>query len=143
MDERTYPKEPLIGVGAVVFKEESVLLIKRGKPPLAETWSLPGGGVKPSETLVDAVVREVREECGIDIEVVDLIKEFEYIENESDGRVKYHYIVFDFKALYKGGSLASSSDALDARCVHIHRLSDYELTAAVKEIICEAAHTLP
>jgi 8-oxo-dGTP diphosphatase len=140
MKSRIFPMEPLVGVGAVVLKDDTVLLIKRGKPPLADTWSLPGGGVKPTETLPDAVTREVREECGIDVEVVDLIKEFEYIENANDGKVKYHYIVFDFKALYRGGSLASSSDALDARWVHLNRLSEYELTSDVREIIREAVH---
>ena len=138
MMKRKYPEEPLIGVGACVFKDEEVLLVKRGKPPLAGTWSLPGGGVKPSENLKDAVIREVKEECGIDIEVTDLIKEFEYIEREDDGRVRYHYIVFDFKALYKGGSLFSSSDALDARWVPLDKLPDYGITIAVKEIIREA-----
>ena len=138
MRKRKYPEEPLVGVGACVFKEDEVLLVKRGKPPLAGTWSLPGGGVKPSENLKDAVKREVKEECGIDIEVIDLIKEFEYIEREDDGRVKYHYIVFDFKALYKGGALFSSSDALDARWIPLDKLPDYGITVAVKEIIQEA-----
>lgn len=138
MEKRKYPEEPLVGVGACVFKEDEVLLVKRGKPPLAGTWSLPGGGVNPTENLKDAVIREVKEECGIDIEVIDLIKEFEYIERENDGRVKYHYIVFDFKALYKGGTLFSSSDALDARWVSLDKLPDYGITIAVKEIIQEA-----
>ena len=138
MRKRKYPEEPLVGVGACVFKDDEVLLVKRGKPPLARTWSLPGGGVKPSENLKDAVIREVKEECGIDIEVIDLIKEFEYIEREDDGRVKYHYIVFDFKALYKGGTLFSSSDALDARWVPLDKLPDFGITIAVKEIIREA-----
>jgi len=138
MNPRSYPKEPLLGVGAAVFKDDSVLLIKRGNPPLSGTWSLPGGGVKPFENLKDAVIREVKEECGIDIEVIDLIKEFEYIEREDDGRVKYHYIVFDFKALYKSGDLIYSSDALDARWVHVNKLSGYELSRAVIDVIQEA-----
>ena len=138
MDTRSYPEKPVIGVGALVFKNDSFLLIKRGKPPLAGTWSLPGGGVKPFENLQHAVIREVKEECGIDIEVINLIKEFEYIEREDDGRVRYHYIVFDFKAQYKGGTLLSSSDALDARWVHIDELPNYHLTRAVKEIIQDA-----
>jgi len=140
MSTRFYPKEPVLGVGAVVFRDNSVLLIKRGKPPLADTWSLPGGGVKPSETLKDAIIREVKEECGIDIEVIDLIKEFEYIESDDNGRVKYHYIVFDFKALYKSGVLLSSSDALDAQWVHLNKLAEFDLTPAVRNIIQEAVY---
>jgi len=123
----------------VVFKDDSVLLVKRGNQPLAGTWSLPGGAVHRSETLVDAVVREVKEECGIDIDVIDLIREFEYIEPAINGKVEYHYLVFDFKAVYRSGELCSSSDAIDARWIRIGELSLYELTDSVTTIIGEAA----
>jgi 8-oxo-dGTP diphosphatase len=138
MEQRIFPKKPLIGVGAVVFKGDCVLLVRRGNPPLAGSWSLPGGGIGPAETLPQAVEREVREECGIDVEVVDLVKEFEYREKTADGRVRYHYIVFDFKAAYRSGTLGHSSDALDARWVPLDRLGEYELTAAVREVIKKA-----
>jgi ADP-ribose pyrophosphatase YjhB (NUDIX family) len=137
MHRRTFPKEPLLGVGAAVIKDDSVLLVKRGKPPLAGTWSLPGGIVKPSESLEEAVIREVKEECGIDIEISDLIKEFEHIEITKSGKVKYHYIVFDFKTFYRGGTLVSSSDALDAMWVPIDELANYGVTRAVLNLIQE------
>ncbi len=137
MKQRDYPEEPLVGVGALVFKEGSILLVKRGNPPLAGTWSFPGGITNPFESLRDAVIREVREECNIDIEVGDLIKIFEYIERDKEERVKYHYIVFDFKALYKGGTLSHSSDALETKWVKLDELSKYKLTEAVKEVIKE------
>jgi 8-oxo-dGTP diphosphatase len=136
---RRFPEQPVLGVGAVVFKDDSVLLVKRGNPPLAGTWSLPGGAVHRSETLVDAVVREVKEECGIDVDVIDLVREFEYIEPAKNGKVEYHYLVFDFKAVYRSGELRSSSDALDARWIRIAELSFYELTDSVIAIISEAA----
>jgi 8-oxo-dGTP diphosphatase len=139
VSKRRFPKQPVLGVGAVVFKDDSVLLVKRGNPPLAGTWSLPGGAVHRSETLEDAVVREVKEECGIDIDVIDLIREFEYIEPAADGKVEYHYLVFDFKAVYKSGELRSSSDADDARWIRIGELALYELTAPVSAVIEEAA----
>lgn len=137
---RAYPEKPLIGVGAAVFRDDSALLIKRGNPPLSGTWSLPGGRVKPSESLKDAAAREVKEECGIDIDVLDLIKLFEYIEKDPDGRVKYHYIVFDFNAVYTEGTLKQSSDALEARWVHIDDLCRYCLTDAVVDVIKNGAH---
>ncbi len=137
---RVYPGKPLIGVGAAVFRDDSALLIKRGNSPLYGTWSLPGGRVKPFESLKDAAVREVKEECGIDIDVLDLIKLFEYIERGPDGRVKYHYIVFDFNAVYAEGMLKQSSDALEARWVHIDELCRYGLTDAVVDVIKKGAH---
>ena len=135
MQRRTYPQNPLIGVGAAVFKDRTVLLIKRGNPPLYGSWSLPGGRAKSDENLEEAVKREVSEECGIDIDVIDLVKLFEYIERGEDGRVKFHYIVFDFNAVYKNGRLKHSSDALDSTWANLDELHSYELTDAVIEVI--------
>jgi ADP-ribose pyrophosphatase YjhB (NUDIX family) len=135
MQRRTYPQDPLIGVGAAVFKDSSVLLIKRGNPPLYGSWSLPGGRAKSDESLEEAAKREVYEECGIKIDVLDLVKLFEYIERVDDGRVKFHYIVFDFNAAYISGSLRHSSDALDSTWVELDELHRYELTDAVIDVI--------
>jgi len=135
MARRTYPEQPIPGVGAVVFRENQVLLIKRGNPPLQDTWSLPGGAVRPGEDLKSAIKREIREECGIKIKVFDLITLFEYIERDDKGCIVYHYIVFDFAAQYRGGLLRHSSDALDSRWVSIDRLGEYRLTDEVKNAI--------
>ena len=137
MERRTYPDSPIVGVGAVVLSGGSVLLVKRGKPPLSDSWSLPGGRVNEGESLKAAVAREVREECSVDIEVFDLIKPYEYIERDADGKVKFHYFVFDFRAEYRGGSLAALTDVLDARWVERGDLGRYALTDAAREIIEE------
>ena len=137
MDRRTYPDSPIVGVGAVVLRGGSVLLVKRGNPPLSESWSIPGGRVHEGENLKAAAAREVREECAVDVEVFDLIKIYEYIENDADGKVKFHYFVFDFRAEYRGGSIAALTDALDARWVERGDLDRYALTDAAREIIEE------
>ena len=134
-----YPKEPLVGVGAAVFRGSNVLLIRRGKPPLYGAWSLPGGRVKTGENLKEALRREVKEECSIDIEVGDLITELSYIERDEQNRVKYHYVVFDFAAQYLSGNLARASDALQARWVAIDQLKEYNLTDKVREVIRDGA----
>ena len=64
---REYPDRPIVGVGAVVLRARSVLLVKRARPPRQGQWSLPGGAQELGETLDDAVAREVREEAGIEI----------------------------------------------------------------------------
>ena len=122
-------------MGAAVFRGGAVLLIKRGNPPLYGSWSLPGGRAKPDENLEQAVKREVEEECGIKIDVVDLVKLFEYIEKGNNGKVKFHYIVFDFNAIYRSGTLTHSSDALDSQWVDLDELNRYELTDAVIDVI--------
>lgn len=133
--QREYPTSPIIGVGAAVFREDEVLLVQRGKPPLYGRWSLPGGVVHPNEDMKSALKREIKEECGIDIEVYDLIDIFEYIERDGEGRVRYHYIVFDFRAEQSGGILEPASDALEVRWVSLSRLEEYELTDKVIEVI--------
>jgi 8-oxo-dGTP diphosphatase len=137
MDRRTYPDSPIVGVGAVVLRGGSVLLVKRGNPPLSESWSLPGGRVHEGESLKAAAAREVKEECAVDVEVFDLIEIFEYIERDDEGRVKFHYFVFDFRAEYRGGSIAALTDALDARWVERSDLGRYALTDAARGIIEE------
>lgn len=149
MDKRTYPEAPIVGVGAAVFRNDtaftgppplhrsSVLLIKRGKPPLTESWSLPGGRVNDGESLKEAAAREVKEECDIDVDVRDLVKLYEYIERDKDDAVKYHYIVFDFMAEYRSGELKALSDARDALWVDMGDLDRFDLTDAAREIIRE------
>lgn len=143
---RRYPGKPIAGVGAVVFKDEYVLLVKRGKPPLLGEWSIPGGGQREDESIVDALKREIREECGIDVYVRDLIGLYEYIEREKDsGRVLYHYIVFDFLTEYRDGLLVPGSDVDDARWVPFRLIESgskgdriYKLRSATEEMILEA-----
>jgi ADP-ribose pyrophosphatase YjhB (NUDIX family) len=140
MSRRVYPAEPLIGVGATVFRNDQVLLIRRGNPPLYGDWSLPGGRVKEGEDLKKALRREIREECSIDIEVGDLITEFEYIERDEGDRVKYHYVVFDFKAQYVRGKLVRASDALEVRWVPLEQLKEFDVTDKVREVIEKGYH---
>jgi len=138
LSKRKYPDEPIVGVGAVVFKGDELLLIKRGNPPLAGEWSIPGGRQEEGEYLIEAVRREIKEECSIDIEVNDLIDTFEYIEMDDKNRIKYHYIVFDFKAIYKEGILEHRSDAAEARWVKIGEFKNYVMKKETREMIIKA-----
>jgi 8-oxo-dGTP diphosphatase len=137
---RTYPSSPLVGVGAAVYRDGRVLLVRRGNPPLSHQWSLPGGLVDSGENLRDAVRREVREECGIDVEVGDLITIFEYIERDDGGVARYHYIVFDFQAVYRRGDLVTGSDAADTAWVELESLASYEVTDDVRRVISRGLH---
>lgn len=49
--ETEYPGYPILGVGGIVFLDDKVVLVKRGKEPGYGTWSIPGGTVKLGETM--------------------------------------------------------------------------------------------
>jgi len=107
-------------VGADDQSRPKVLLIRRAQEPLKGEWSLPGGGVELGETLEDAIRREVLEETGLAVDVVDVVKAFDRIVRDADGRVRYHYVLVDFLCRVTGGAdcgqaIACATDALEAR----------------------------
>jgi len=110
---REYPESPLIGVGAVIVKDDQALLIRRGTAPLLGEWSLPGGVLECGETLRDAVAREAREETGLTVEVGELLGVYERVIRSDDGRVRYHYVLLDYLCRAVGGELAAGSDAAE------------------------------
>ncbi|HPG38466.1 MAG TPA: NUDIX hydrolase [bacterium] len=109
--DRQYPVTPRLGVGVVVFDREKFLLVKRNQEPALGLWTVPGGLVELGETLETAAKREVAEECGLDVKLIDYIDYFEFIEVNDASRIKYHYVVIEFLALYTGGQLQAASDA--------------------------------
>jgi 8-oxo-dGTP diphosphatase len=134
-NDRLYPSRPLVGVGAVVWDGQRVLLIRRDQPPAKGAWSVPGGLVELGESAEDAVRREVKEEAGIDVEVGPILGLFEPVEFDDDGRIRYHFIVIDFLAHYRSGVLRSGDDAAAARWVRPSDLAAYKLLSVTQEMI--------
>lgn len=108
---------PRAAVGAVIFKDDSVLLVKRKNPPAKGMWAVPGGKIKFGEHLQNAVEREVFEETGLVIKATEPVYAFDYIERESNGKIQFHYVIIDFLADYISGEIKANADALDARWV--------------------------
>ena len=114
--EREFPSTPLVGVGAVVVQDRRVLLVRRGTEPLKGHWTLPGGLLEVGEALTAGVIREVREETGLDVEPIELIELLDRIHHEGD-RVRYHYVIADYLCRVTGGELRAASDADAVRWV--------------------------
>ena len=141
---REYPDAPRVGVGAVVLEGDCVLLVQRGRPPSQGKWSLPGGLVHLGERLEDAVRREVEEECGLAVRVVDVCGVIDRVvrdpgASEGGGRVRYHWVIVDYVAEPAGGVLQAASDAADARWVRLDDLSRYDTTDGLADMIHRAA----
>jgi 8-oxo-dGTP diphosphatase len=114
--QREFPLAPLVAVGAVVVDDGRVLLVRRGSEPLRGHWSLPGGLIELGEGLAGGLVREVREETGLEVEVVELVELLDRIHRDGD-RVRYHYVIADYLCTVAGGQLRAASDADEARWV--------------------------
>lgn len=138
MSGRQYPTRPIVGVGAIVIDDGRVLLVKRGQPPLAGEWSLPGGGVEVGETLVAAVQREVFEETGLIVDVGPIVEVLDRIHQDADGRVEFHYVLIDYLCTSVGGSLHPASDAADARWVESGDLPAFHLQTMTLEVVRKA-----
>lgn len=138
MSNREYPPRPIVAIGGVTFRGDDVLIAQRGKNPGYGTWTIPGGALKLGESLREGTAREVREECGIEVEVGEVADVFERIIRDEEGRVQYHYVVVDFVAEWKSGELAPASDCLAARWVPPDQLEQYNLTPAARAAIAKA-----
>jgi len=134
-ESREYPSRPIPGVGVVVRKDDAVLLIRRGNPPRRGDWGIPGGAVELGETWRAAATREMREECGIEIELGDVIDAIDLLQPDDDGRTQYHYALVDFGAVYISGDVRAASDVLDARWVALNDLDAYDLPPLAREVI--------
>lgn len=137
-DVRRHPVRPIVCVGAVIIDRDCVVLVQRAQPPLQGEWSLPGGVVEVGETLEEAVAREALEETGLVVEVGAAIEVLDRIHRDDDNRVEYHYVVIDYLCTSRGGALASSSDAADARWVDESDLERFGPTQKVRDVVAKA-----
>jgi ADP-ribose pyrophosphatase YjhB (NUDIX family) len=135
---RRYPQHPLLGVGAIIFEGDKVLLVERASEPLKGWWSIPGGLVETGETIADAVIRETREETGLDIVLLYRFDIFERIMRDTAGRAEYHYVLVDYVCKAVGGDLRAGDDVSRAEWVPVSKLSDYKITSGTLEAVQRA-----
>lgn len=133
--KKKYPKHPMVGVGAVIIRNGKILIVKRGAEPGKGKWSVPGGLVELGETVEQTVIREVKEECGLEVEVGRLIDVVDSITLDKDGKVKYHFVILDFFVKPKGGELRPGNDAKEALWVPLNEVEKYDLTRTFREFL--------
>ncbi|MBS7633563.1 NUDIX hydrolase [Candidatus Bathyarchaeota archaeon] len=131
--KRLYPDQPVVGVGAVVLSNRKILLEKRGNEPGKGKWSIPGGIVELGEKLEDTVVREVKEETGLEVEDPQLIDVVSNMVLDERGRVKYHFVIVDYLVKLKGGMGKAADDAEELEWVPLEEVEKYDLTKTFRE----------
>ena len=126
---REYPSQPIVGIGAVIVRNGKLVLVKRGVEPGKGRWSIPGGAVELGEEIRDTAIREAKEECGLDIELVG-DKPMDAIDNIIAGeyeRLRYHYIILQFLARPGAGTLRAGGDVTEVRWVSLKDVETYNL----------------
>lgn len=142
---REYPKRPVIGVGGVIVDRGRTVLIRRGTEPLLGQWSIPGGTIEIGETIEEAVRRELREETGLEVRVLELIELFDriYLENgatpaEDRKRPRYHYVIADYLCELVGGQPHAGSDVTDLAFAREEELPQFHLTEKATSVVKKA-----
>ncbi len=121
------------------------LLIRRGSEPLRGHWSIPGGTLELGESLEQGVARELLEETGIEVRVLELIEVFDrvYLADDparvSDSRrPRFHYVIVDYLCERISGEARAASDVTDVAFAAENDLQRYELTETATRILKKA-----
>ncbi|MBV9482799.1 MAG: NUDIX hydrolase [Acidobacteria bacterium] len=134
MLRREYPETPLVGVGAIIIENGRVLLVKRGHPPLAGEWSIPGGVLEIGELLREAVIREAKEETGLSVEAGEILGIFDRLIR-TDDRIQYHYVLIDFLCRRVAGELRPGSDAREVGWFGREEICGLNLASDTLEVV--------
>lgn len=128
-------KHPLLTVDAIIMcNNERIVLIRRKNNPFKGSWALPGGFVEYGETVESAVLREIKEETGLEIELKGIIGVYSHLDRDPRG----HIITICYKAQKTGGELKADTDASEVICIRKKNLSTYQLAFDHEQIIKDA-----
>lgn len=126
---------PTPGVGAVIVEDGRLLLIRRGRGAYRDYWAVPGGRQRRGETMREAVIREVREETGLTVEVGSVVWAGDIMDDAQPPA--YHYTVVDFSATPTGGRLGAGDDAAEVRWVPLGEVRLLRLTPTMDDLLDE------
>jgi 8-oxo-dGTP diphosphatase len=142
---REYPERPVVGVGGVIIDRGRALLIRRGSEPLLGEWSIPGGTLELGESLGNGVARELLEETGLEVRVLDLIEVFDriFLDDGPAGadakrRPRFHFVIVDYLCERLGGEPRAGSDVTDVAFAREEELARFHLTETATRVLKKA-----
>ena len=132
-------------MGGVVIENGRALLIRRGSEPLRGHWSIPGGTLELGESLQQGVARELLEETGLQVRVLDMIEAFDriYIDYEDGGggspeHPRFHYVIIDYLCERIAGEARAGSDVTELVYAGENELQLYQLTETATRVLHKA-----
>jgi 8-oxo-dGTP diphosphatase len=142
---REYPERPVVGIGGVIIDHGRTLLIRRGSEPLLGEWSIPGGTLELGESLQEGVARELLEETGVEVRVLDLIEVFDriYLAGGSSAagikdRPRFHFVIADYLCERLSGEPRAGSDVTDVAFAREDELQRFHLTETATRVLKKA-----
>src|SRR5260370_2738518 len=140
---REFPERPIVGVGGVLIEDHRVLLILRGTEPLKGQWSIPGGTLELGETLMEGAARELKEETGLEVSVLEMIELFERINfgrgadetwttMEERRRPRFHFVIVDYLCERISGEAVAGGDVTDVKWASEDELEKFSLTLTAR-----------
>jgi 8-oxo-dGTP diphosphatase len=142
---REYPDRPVVGVGGIVIENGRALLILRGSEPLRGHWSVPGGTLELGESLQEGVARELLEETGLQVCVLEMVEVFDriYVDQTDGGggtlqRPRFHYVIVDYLCERIAGEAHAGSDVTDLVYAAEDELHLYQLTETATRVLRKA-----
>jgi ADP-ribose pyrophosphatase YjhB (NUDIX family) len=142
---REFPDRPVVGVGGVVIDQGRALLVRRGCEPLLGEWSIPGGALELGESLEAGVARELLEETGIQVRVLELIEVFDRVyhgygvsNSEKSAKPRFHYVIADYLCERVSGEPHAGSDVTDVVFAREEELPRFHLTETAARILKKA-----
>jgi 8-oxo-dGTP diphosphatase len=142
---REYPERPVVGVGGVIIDRGRALLIRRGSEPLLGEWSIPGGTLELGESLGHGVARELLEETGIEVRVLDMIEVFDriFMDEGATGvegkhRPRFHFVIVDYLCERLAGEPRAGSDVTDVAFAREEELPRFHLTETATRVLKKA-----
>lgn len=122
-------------MGAIVIRDNKILMVKRSLPPGKGLWAIPGGRVELGETLQEAAEREVKEETGVTVRAGNPVYTFDLLEQDDAGRIRFHYVIVDLVADHVSGEPNPGDDACEARWVTLKELDELRVSQSTREVL--------
>jgi 8-oxo-dGTP diphosphatase len=133
------PPGPCLCVSLAVFREGKVLLATRTAPPYVGAFTLPGGRVEAGETLIDAALRELREEVQVEARIVGFNRHVEAIAHDEAGKLCHHYVIASFVGEWLRGDGTPGPEAGEIVWAEPAQIGDLECTPHLLAVVSAAA----